>query len=178
MLLPNNSWIPSKPDVVNAPGDRSADKYLKVVGQFAVTVTPRYKPGHAGGSETYCNIFLWDVTSALRCEIPHWVAADGAPASMGKPNTELSANGVCDWLKSHGAAYGWNPVSRDDAAARAKTGFPTVAVWKHTGGIGHVAMVIPGSHPVTIAQAGATNYESAPIEYGFGKLVVEFYTHE
>ncbi len=159
-------WVPTAPKITCGSLCRSPDHYLQVVSQFDVTKAKRFQPV---GSVTYCNIFLWDVTRAMSCEIPHWVA--------GK---ELNANAVCDWLTKHGQDYGWLRCDNASAATmRANSGFPTVAVWKNPSPSksGHVACIIPGVG-VQIAQAGKKCYFGVQIDKGFGKLVPTFYTHD
>jgi hypothetical protein len=149
---------------------RSPSRYLEVVKQFDVENNPRYKVRDTSGDgkpDTFCNIFLWDVTRAMGCEIEHWW--DGK---------ELSANGVADWLVKEGSRYGWQDVGLLGAADQAARGRPTIAVWKNPGGTGHVAVVVPtGNGQLQIAQAGRLNFFDKPLRSGFGDHPVKFYTH-
>ncbi len=149
--------FPCSPPLRNDSSSRSAAAYDNVLNQFAVGVNPRY--AHRGSS-TYCNIFVWDVTSAMGAEIPHWVSPTGNPTPHLKGN-ELNANALNDWLNRHGARFGWRKVPLADAVAAANRGCPAVASWKKPGGIGHVAMIRPGvatgSEGPWMAQAGAKN---------------------
>jgi hypothetical protein len=52
---------------------------------------------------TYCNIYVHDVTRAMRASIPHWVRDLTAP----KGRRELDANATFDWLLRYGASIGW-----------------------------------------------------------------------
>ena len=169
-----SSQTPAHP--VNAPvkgmdGVRDPDLYDAVINQFAVENNPRYTPGYQGRGETYCNIFVWDVTRSMNAEIPHWVnRQDGSPADVGK-GSELDANGVVSWLASSGPTYGWTCVSAEDAQDYANKGFPTV-VGMQKRPIGHVAIVRPGkSTPQggpSIAQAGGKNRNNISVADGFG----------
>ena len=154
--------FPCSPPLRNDSTSRSAAAYDNVINQFAVGVNPRY--AHRGGS-TYCNIFVWDVTSAMGAEIPHWVSPTGDPTPHLKGN-ELNANALNDWLNRHGARFGWRKVPLADAVAAANRGCPAVASWKKPGGIGHVAMIRPGvataSEGPWMAQAGAQELELHP----------------
>ena len=47
---------------------------------------------------------------------------------------------------------------------------PVLAVWNHHGGIGHVAVVVPGVDYTHIAQAGARNFVDEPLSHGFGRI--------
>jgi hypothetical protein len=177
------AWIEVTPDLFVAPESRSADTYVAAMKQFEVETNPRYVRGHDGdpknGQETYCNIFLWDCTKALRCEVPHWVdPATGVEVPIGK-GKELSANGVCDWFATHALKFGWMSCGKQQAQARATKGFPTVVLWKNTGGIGHVGMILPGTDFVHLAQAGGSNFFDKDIVKGFGNVVpLLFYTHD
>lgn len=177
------AWIEVTPDLINTPDNRSAENYLRTLKQFEVETNPRYVRGHDGnpanGQETYCNIFLWDATKAMSCEVPHWVdPATGVEVPMGK-GKELSANGVCDWFTTHGLKFDWMMCGRKKAMERATRGFPTVVLWKNPGGIGHVAMVLPGMDFTHIAQAGASNFFDDRLEKGFGGVgPLMFYTHD
>ena len=167
------------PIVVNAEGARSAMNYVNCVKQFSVEDNPRYVRGHTGGKETYCNIFDWDCTISLMCEIPHWVdPATGAATEVGK-GVEQNANTVCKWMRVHSLDQGWMKCSEKKARDRASLGYPTVVVWENIGGIGHVAMVLPGTDFTHIAQAGGTNFFDKDLHVGFGSVgPLEFYTHD
>lgn len=177
------AWIEVTPDFVNEPIDRSAMNYAKAIRQFEVETNPRYVRGHdndpSNGQETYCNIFLWDCTKALSCEVPHWVdAATGVEAPLGK-GRELSANGVCDWFATHSLKFGWMECDETQARMRAYRGFPAVVLWKNPNGIGHVGMVMPNKEETFISQAGATNFFNGPLRKGFGGVTpLRFYTHD
>ena len=176
----------NQPHYTNSAGQRSADALNIVLDQFEVATNKRHQKDSNG---TYCNIFTWDATFALGCEIPHWTL-NNAPASSTTPGArELNANATCDWLNSYGGQYGWYVVSAYEAQQRANSGYPTIATWKNlSGGSGHVAMVRPEGYnysyssrkgPV-IAQAGAANYNYANVSTGFGSSMsaVVYWTHE
>lgn len=180
-----NAWVEANPDFINGPEDRAAVNYVVAAKQFDVENNPRYVKGHDGnpnnGLETYCNIFLWDVTKAMSVEVPHWVdPATGIEVPMGK-GKELSANGICDWFEAHGMTFGWMKCGEKQARKRATAGFPTVGLWKNPGGIGHVVMVLPGTDFTHVAQAGGTNFFDQDIVKGYGPELskkVTFYTHD
>ena len=102
----------------------SRENYLKITSFFNVTNGLRYL-----GLDTYCNIFVSDVTKAMGAEIPHWLN-----------NKEQSATDMLAWLKSQFAFdLGWHPVSAEQAKILADQGKPTIAVTE-----GHISMVVPG----------------------------------
>lgn len=177
------AWKEVTPDLFNTDQQRSPAALVATAKQFEVETNPRYVKGHDGndanGQETYCNIFLWDATKALSCEIPHWVdPATGVEVPMGK-GKELSANGVCDWMATHSLRNGWMICSEAQARIRASSGFPTVVCWKNAGGIGHVGLVLPGTNITHIAQAGGTNFFDKDLRMGFGSVgPLIFYTHD
>lgn len=183
-----DSWAPVIPDLVSTVAIREsqtdslrADSYKRVAKQFDVETNPRYVRGHLsnGGRETYCNIYVWDVTLAMDCQIPHWVdPATGAGVPMGK-GREQDANTVCDWMAIHALEHGWMICSEFQARKRASAGYPTVIMWKNPGGIGHVAVVLPGMDFTHTAQSGGTNFFDLNMTAGFGAIRnMVFYTHD
>ena len=177
-VLPDDAYRPATPALRSDTTNRSPASYLDVAKQFNVETTKRYQPMVG---LTFCNILLWDCTSAMAAEIPHWVDLSGTPCPMGH-GVELSANAVVDWLDMHGAAFGWTPCSREDAMANASKGCPSVAVWKNPlpGHSGHVVMVMPNDDAnfpgvTMITQAGAHNYFYVPLVKGFGTSISPLY---
>lgn len=180
MLQLTDASKPSYAPLTNGSDNRGPAQYLAVVKQFGVESNPRYTPR---GGNTFCNIFLWDVTRHMSCEIPHWYVAysktpEGKVTALGN---EYNANAVCDWLNGKWSQeYGWKSVIDGvNAMARANLGFPTVVAWKNPNGVGHVGVVIPGTQPgVRIAQAGATNFVDGDVTRGFGHRPVAYFTHD
>lgn len=189
-FLPEKAWLPTSFTSVSSAGNRSAAALNRVISQFRVESTERYRPNRNG--KTYCNIFVWDVTRALGCEIPHYVERQsGDPRYY--PNTtgayELDANGTADWLKQRGADYGWIEISATEAQQYANVGFPVVSAWRSGGnGPGHVQIVCPSrsgdydpKHGVTVAQAGSRNFTYAYIKdtMSADKIAqTRYYVHE
>jgi peptidoglycan hydrolase-like protein with peptidoglycan-binding domain len=175
------------PPLTSTPGDRSGATYTSVINQFAVEKNGRYVVRDFNGDgheDTFCNIYVWDVTRAMGAEVPHWVAPDGTPLAPGHGN-ELNANGVVNWLADHGPGHGWHEVPAADAQAWANQGKPAVAAWENPAGPGHVAMVRPGEYSAAtgpgIAQAGAKNSGDLTVSAGFGETrmaQVRYYVHE
>lgn len=172
-FLPEKAWLPTSFTSISRIGNRSAAALNNVISQFRVESAERYRPYRNGN--TYCNIFVWDVTRALGCEIPHYVERQsGDPRYY--PNVdgayELDANGVCDWLRRRGDEHGWQEITAEAAQQYANAGYPVVAAWHNGGnGAGHVQMVCPsksgGYDPargVAVAQAGNRNFTYAHIK--------------
>lgn len=165
--------------LVSAPGARSPMRTLAVIEQFRVSAAARYAPAprvDTPGTDTFCNIFLWDFTAAMGAEIPHWVDARGEPAAPGNGNRETRANELVDRLQK--GAWGWRPCSQESAHAQATLGLPVVAGWKNgLGGPGHVAVVMPVEGALRLAQAGAVCGERMTLVQCFGTRRVLFWWH-
>ena len=149
-----------------------------MVAQFNVATAHRYAPRD---SATFCNIFAWDVTSAMGCEVPHWVDSEGHPAKMGPPNHELDINEALAWLRSTGPhPYGWREVDAVEAELQASAGHPTLVVLREQPH-GHVAVVMPsrpGTPGLRVSQAGARCFTDEPLSHGFGsKGPLHFFSH-
>jgi hypothetical protein len=157
--------------------NRSAEAYIAVLDALPLLDSPRYFP-RAG--LTFCNIFVWDATLLLGCEIPHWVTKIGTKADAGE-GREQTANDMAEWLSNYGQIYGWGPCGPATAQLMASRGNPAVAVWRNPGGTGHIAMVRPGElHPEKgpcIAQAGKQNFRHGHVLDGFGHRNVEYFVH-
>ncbi len=186
--IPTNSWVASNPSITSNIGQRSADIYRAVINQFNVETNQRYAVNKQGQGDTYCNIFLWDVTRAMGAEIPHFTDAAGRPVSSGAGGAkELDANQINTWLNTNGQTYGWTRVSAEEAQYYANMGMPAVTSWKNPSGHGHVQVVSPSvdgrydpTRGVAISQAGSKlkNYDYITSIYGAGTLPqVEYFVH-
>lgn len=185
-----NAWEPVDAPITSDAAARAqmtdlmrAAKYVEVAKQFDVVNNPRYVRGHNNdpkdGLETYCNIFLCDTMRALKAPLPHWndpITGVETPMGNGK---ETSANGVCVWMQQHGLENGWMECGELQARKRATAGYPTAVLWLNQGGIGHVAVILPGTDFTHAAQAGATNFFDDNLKKGFGSIPnLRFYTHD
>ncbi|MBZ4423253.1 peptidoglycan-binding protein [Myxococcus sp. RHSTA-1-4] len=173
----------TNPPLKGDPKNRNADTYNQVINQFGVGVNPRYTPRDSSGDgvkDTFCNIFLWDVTRAMGAEIPHWVDGNGNSVAPGK-GREMNANATVDWMNKHGARNGWRKVSAEEAQKMANAGHPTVALWKNPSGIGHVGVIRPGEvtdRGPALAQAGGSNFNNKHVKDGFGSRPVEYWVND
>lgn len=189
--LPDEAWKAANPQLTGTVANRSADRLREIIDQFNVESAERYRPYRYGG-DTYCNIFVWDVTKALGAEIPHYVdAATGTPRTYPdiKGAKELTASATYDWLLTRGKEYGWKEVSPKEAQAYANLGKPAVTAWKNTGGgASHVQVVCPSENGaydsirgVTVAQAGSQrdSYTHISSTFSSSKLKdVRYFVHE
>jgi len=183
--LPLEWWRPAIPAVTNVPHNRSADVYRMIVDQFDVENAERYRPGRSGN--TYCNIFVWDVTRAMGAEIPYYTdPKTGAPLEY--PDTKgakyMMARDMDKWLEKYGPEYGWHQVDAEAAQMHANQGRPVVTSATHTS---HVQMVVPSKdgtydpvRGVAIAQAGriVTNYTHISGLYGSNSMKnIRYWVH-
>lgn len=172
-LRSQNAAQPVDAPITSSQANRSAKNYDSVIDQFDVANNPRYAQRDSNGdgvTDTFCNIFVSDVTRAMGAEIPHWWQG-----------RELNANATCDWLQNEGAKFGWKKVSEQQAQDLANQGKPVVVTLKNGGGIGHVGMVRPGenSNGPALAQSGATNVNKAHVRDNntFGNSDAIYYAH-
>lgn len=174
--IPNTQWKEITPHKTNVPGQRSPDAYREVLADLDVENRARYTPGNA----TWCNIYVWDATKAMGCEIPHFYDPNtGKETDSRVPGTylEMSASRMTNWLEQHGQANGWIECDAATAIAMANKGLPTVVAATTTG---HVGMVVPqnaGDTGVMISQAGASNFNYGPQQNGFGKYPTKYFYH-
>jgi hypothetical protein len=180
LVIPKDAWVPTTPELTSTPGARSPGTLLQVARQFSVETHARYIPRTVPGMgfTTFCNIYLWDVTSAMGAPIPHWInPVTGLEAPVGK-GRETSANGAIDWLSLYGPAHGWAPSNLKTGIEYAMAGKLAVPVWKNFKGPGHVAVMLPIVPGPCIAQAGGSNFFGRPLASGFGRLPVSLYVHD
>lgn len=162
---------------VRGPIPRHVQTAAAVLSQFQVESSARYQPVK---NTTFCNIFAWDFTRAMGCELPHWIDVDCEPCTPGIPGAlETTANQLYDLLLA--GRWWWREIEEAAAAARAAAGFPTVGVWYNSAGPGHIAVVepLPASPGLRVAQAGAVCGRQFALRsvFGGGK-VVRFFTHD
>lgn len=183
--IPSQPGRPTKPAITSNVWNRSASLYTSVINQFSVETRERYQPD--GG--TYCNIFVWDVTTAMGAEIPHYFnAKTGKPMSYGdKGANQMNANAMYKWLHEHGDQYGWFEVTPGEAQELANQGHPVVTALYRSGQHGHVQVVCPSKdgvydekRGVTVAQAGRRLTSYRPIKQLYGKTSmsrVSYFAH-
>ena len=188
-MTPFSASKPASPAVTSQKGARDPNVYRNVIDQFQVETNPRYAVNKRGKNDTYCNIFLWDVTKAMGAEIPHYVDPQTLEARTYQDSgtKELNANGIYDWLGKKGPDYGWVQVTPEQAQQYANQGLPVVTAWKNQeGGHGHVQVVCPSadgtyqaSRGVTVAQAGRTLTGYTPITKIYSERLkdVVYYAH-
>ncbi len=168
------------------PKARNRVAYDSVINQFAVDVSPRYRPD---ANYTYCNIFVWDVTRAMGAEIPRWFAENGAPLEpwfadgewkMQTPASSGNANDNNRWLNQEGLRYGWREVSAKEAQDLANLGHPTVVSVYEPYEDGHIGIVRPGTmlNGPVLAQAGPRSVNYAHVYDFFPRENTQFFAHD
>ena len=158
-VLPLEFWRPTTPVITSNEYNRDPAAYRAVINQFKVDSSERYRPFRDGN--TYCNIFMWDVTCAMGAEIPHYINPEtGAPMYYPdvKGSKSLTAREIDEWLGNYGYAYGWRETNAEIAQRHANLGKPAVTT---AGTLDHVQVVCPSRdgeydpvRGVAIAQAG------------------------
>jgi hypothetical protein len=146
-----------------------------VIDQFDLESNYRYVPARG---YTWCNIFVWDWSIAMSCEIPHWIK-DGEisyPQSWGAQRSRASA--MFDWLIGEGPRHGWKQTNTTYAVELARNGLPVLAAARNDQGPGHMSVILPESldSDVLTAQAGGTNWRKGPLS--FGELSPTFFWHD
>jgi hypothetical protein len=110
-------------------GRRGKEIYRQVINQFAVGNNPRYPPD--GPDKPRAHIFIWDVSRAMNCEVPHFISVK-----------ELSLGQTVDWLRHEGPTRGWMRANPEDALNAALQGLMVVAMPKEIR-LKQLAIVIP-----------------------------------
>lgn len=183
-------WEPIIPGFVCTEDCRSPEHLVRAFAQHAVQCCHRYDQGTPNPGDTHCNCYVWDCTSSLQAEIPHWIDMSGGSVKPFAPGAkELSANAQASWLRAFGTDHGWEEIVRGEANTRTAHGLPVVITYYNQGvrpdgsqEPGHIAMALPPlpgePEVVRIAQAGRENLWDVPLERGFGHLQVQFWTHQ
>lgn len=151
--------------MIDACVPRSKEALRLVLESFHVETAEKYRERDVTGdghAETFCNLFLHDVTTALECPVPL-----------------LLANAQALWFKELGPAFGWKPISVIDAIKAIDEGRVIVSTWNNPRGHGHVAVGSPSEeNGLHVAQAGATNFTCRPISRGFGLTPYQLWVHD
>ncbi len=153
-----------------------ANQYA-VIEVLDVENNDKYKPGKG---KTFCNVYAYDVVTALGGYLPRvwWNAAALAKIQNGEPVTavygdtvhEMTANMINDWIREYGDDFGWRAESNmETAQSEANSGKIAIILASNVVATksGHVAVILAetdqlsanGDKPL-ISQAGATNVEA------------------
>lgn len=144
---------------------RSPVALYDLIASFKVETNEKYRKRDVTGDgrdETFCNLFLHDVTTALEAPVPL-----------------LLANAQVIWMDEIGKAKGWQPVDVHKAEVLCNEGYPVVVGWSNPRGHGHVAIGCPSNEPgLHVAQAGAANFTCRPVSRGFGLTNFKMWAHD
>jgi hypothetical protein len=152
--------------VQSVAGKRSAAISEQVIAQFAVGTNPRYEPDAPGKPRGH--IFLWDVSRAMGCEVPHFVGP-----------RELTIAQTCDWLRHEGPMRGWRKVGEVDAFGVSNEGFLVIALPREIR-LKQLAVVAPQplSAKPLVTGAGLKRGSLLPALEVLGVRPVEYFAHE
>lgn len=161
-------WKAIQAPLQSREGRRTAELYQNVINQFAVGANPRYEPDAPGRPRGH--IFLWDVSRAMNCEVPHFVGAK-----------ELTLAQTCDWIRHEGPMRGWVRASQQDAHAAALAGQMVVALPREVK-VKQIAVVIPLEEVNTdgkpfVAAAGAARGVKLKLNEALGVFAAEYLVH-
>ncbi|MEW5741230.1 MAG: hypothetical protein AB1938_20070 [Myxococcota bacterium] len=160
-------WKAVQAPVQSREGKRSRELLEQVIRQFAVATNPRY--GEDAPGRPRAHIFVWDVSRAMGCEIPHFVGAK-----------ELTLAQTCDWLRHEGPMRGWKRVGEYEVLDVVEQGQLVIAIPKEIK-VKLMAVVAPQDPPEDMKPrltgaclkrgTGLTNLEA------FGVRPLDFFTH-
>ncbi|MBE2251361.1 MAG: hypothetical protein IAE78_17605 [Myxococcus sp.] len=159
------TWRALKAPFTSREGKRSKALYQQVFNQFALGNNDRYDedgPGKPRG-----HIYVWDVSRAMGCEVPHFAGA-----------RELSLVQTIDWLKHEGPMRGWVRVNEADVVDIAERGMLVVAIPKEMR-VRHMAIVTPqepGGRPL-LTGAGLVVGVNVECHELFGVTAIDYYYH-
>ena len=153
--------------VQSREGRRSKNLYQQVIYQFAVGHNPRYAPDRPG--QPRAHIFVWDVSRAMNCEVPHFVGTK-----------ELTLAQTCDWIRHEGPARGWRRAAAEDAVKAADAGQLVLALPKEIR-LKQVGVVLPvppdADGRPRLAAASAKLGGNLSVYEALGVFAVEYFVH-
>lgn len=124
---------------------------LMLLDWLNVEHSPRYQPN----GSTWCNVYATDFMSRVSgVYLPHSYWTTNAIVEMMRTGkvppvlydntvTELSANGLYDWLNKNGTKYGWIRTNDPAFAQGIVNSGGAGVVSARVDGIGHVSVIVP-----------------------------------
>lgn len=179
----------------NAAEAQRARANLAIANQYAVVDTLDVEHSQRylrEGSRTFCNIYGYDVVTAMGGYIPRvwWTnaairrirAGENVQPVYGQTVHELNANALTDWMHAYGGEFGWRQAADINAAQEsANTGALTILLAARTPNPetgaarpGHINIIMPElgerqavrQNGVVVrplqSQAGGTNFAVQP----------------
>ena len=166
-LTSTDTWKAVNAPLQSRAGRRSASVYRNLIDQFAVTNNRRYVPDAAG--KTRMHVFIWDVTRAMSCEVPHFLGG-----------REMTAGQTVDWVRFTGPTQGWRPANAGLAAAAADRGEAALALPKDPK-VKMIAIVRPGGLDAEgfprVAAACAQRGSDLSLSDALSTRLVEYFIH-
>lgn len=166
-LTGRDVWKAVQAPVQSREGRRSVEMLTAVLAQFAVGNNPRYEPDAPGKPRGH--IFLWDVSRAMNCEVPHFVGAK-----------ELSLAQTVDWVRHEGPMRGWVRGGPEEAINAAQSGMLAVALPKDIK-LKQLAIVLPEDPDPNgkprVAAAGIRKGSNLALNEALGVFVAEYFIH-
>jgi hypothetical protein len=162
-----SGWKAVVAPIQSRPGQRSKQKLEQVLKQFAVTSNPRYR--HTPPEKSKAHIFVWDVSIAMGCEIPHFVGAN-----------ELTLNQTIDWVRFEAPMKGWVRTGEFDVYDLANAGRMVIALPKDAK-VRAIAIAVPeepaeDGKPLLVSACGDVGYALHPLKC-LGIQSVEYFHH-
>ena len=166
-LTGRDLWKAVQAPVQSREGRRSVEMLTAVLAQFAVGNNPRYDPDGPGKPRGH--IFLWDVSRAMNCEVPHFVGAK-----------ELSLPQTVDWVRHEGPMRGWVRGGAEEALNAAQSGMLAVALPKDIK-LKQLAIVLPDDADPNgkprVAAAGLKKGSNLALNEALGVFLAEYFIH-
>jgi hypothetical protein len=101
------TWKAVNAPVQSRPRRRSGRVLWSLLDQFAVEHNPRY----TGTNGDRAHVFVWDVSRAMECEVPHF-----------KAGREMTVIQMVDWMRVEGSTRGWRRTNAQGALEAADRG--------------------------------------------------------
>jgi len=161
-----DTWKATIPPAQSMFGRRSKRGLLNVIQQFAAGHNPRYAPDANGQSRAH--IFVWDVSRAMGCEIPHFLQG-----------RELSLAQTVDWMKMTSHTRGWRKLLPDTALKEVEQGNLGIVVPKDKK-LKTIAVLRPRSSDgvVRVAAAVPGKGNEVSVHEALGTADIELYVHD
>ena len=164
-----DTWKAVNAPMQSKPGRRTAILYQNVIDQFACGYNQRYVV-EEGSGKSKTHIFVWDVTRAMNCEVPHF--ASGRETTLGQ---------MVDWLRFEGHSRGWKKANAQQAAEAADRGEAVLAL-PQDGKSRLLAVVRPGGLDAEnfprVAAAIDEVGNDMPAHEALKTRLIAYYTHE
>lgn len=166
-LTDKETWRALVAPVQSKQRRRSARVLWTLLDQFAAGHNPRYQVNNPA-SEPRAHVFVWDVSRAMDCEIPH-----------NRGGREMTLAQTADWARYECEFRGWKRADPASAIAAADRGEMVIVVAKDPR-IRAIAVVRPGGAgddgKARVASAGRPKGNDLGVVEAIGPDV-EFFVH-